>query len=524
MRGGPGGLTAPTPLRKGPTPMKRGNTRAQFRLAPRFTGWTLAALLALPGAIAAGDNGNNEHDAAEAVVDAPVPVEDDEDALAPAEVKERDPQQDLLQVYRLALEADRSLAAALNRRRAADEEIAQARSQFLPQITASAGYEDETQDIEDVPEDLDTSGWDASLSLTQPIFRRGNFIDLERARTAVDRADVELSLAEQALVVDVTEAYFDVLLAQDEQALVEAELAAVESQLRRAERALEVGTGTQTDVDEARAAFDRVRAEQVAVDNQVEVAQQALRRLTGELPGELAGLGETFEPKPVEPTDTDHWVDLAQRYNLEVQLAERDDQLARHDVESQRADRWPEVELEGRLTRFDGERDQLAGATSGGAGTGINTQDGYTDTRSIRLQVSVPLYTGGAISSRVRQAEAERTAASDDLADQRRAAALDARSAFLGLTSELERVRALEQALVSARSNEASVRRGQEVGTRTTTDVLDAQSQRFETKRDLAAARYDYLLNFVQLQVAAGLAVDETVIREVNEQLQSVSR
>ncbi len=496
--------------------MKRGNERPLYRLAPRLTGWTLAALLALPGATGAGDADNGD-DPAEAVADAPVPVEDDEDALAPAEVKERDPQQDLLQVYRLALEADRSLAAALNRRRAADEEIAQARSQFLPQITASAGYEDETQDIEDFDEDLDTSGWDASLSLTQPIFRRGNFIDLERARTAVDQADVELSLAEQALVVDVPEAYFDVLLAQDEQALVEAELAAVESQLRRAERALEVGTGTQTDVDEARAAFDRVRAEQVAVDNQVEVAQQALRRLTGELPGELAGLGETFEPKPVEPTDTDHWVDLAQRYNLEVQLAERDDQLARHDVESQRADRWPEVELEGTLSRTDREQDQRLG------GTNVETFDDRIDRYSVRLQASVPLYTGGAISSRVRQAEAERTATSDDLADQRRAAALDARSAFLGLTSELERVRALEQALVSARSNEASVRRGQEVGTRTTTDVLDAQSQRFETKRDLAAARYDYLLNFVQLQVAAGLAVDETVIREVNEQLQSVS-
>ncbi|ABM62754.1 TolC family outer membrane protein [Halorhodospira halophila] len=498
--------------------MKRGNERLQFRLAPRVTGWTLAALLALPGATGAGDEDNDDRDDAEAVVDAPVPVEDEEDALAPAEIEERTPQQDLLDIYRLAVEADRSLSAALNRRRAADEQIAQARSQFLPQINATAKYEDidsETDWDGGATVDGDTSGWQATLSLTQPIFRRGNFIDLERARTAVDRAGIELAVAEQGLVVDVTEAYFDVLLAQDEQALVEAELAAVESQLRRAERALEVGTGTQTDVDEARATFDRVRAERVAVDNQVEVAKQALRRLTGELPGELAGLGEAFEPQPVEPADTDHWVDLAQRYNLEVQLAERDDQLARHDVEGQRADRWPEVDLEASLRREDGESLNQQAMTS---------MDRQIDTRSIRLQVSVPLYTGGAISSRVREAEAERTAASDDLADQRRASALDARSAFLGLTSELERVRALEQALVSARSNEASVRRGQEVGTRTTTDVLDAQSQRFETKRDLAAARYDYLLNFVQLQASAGLAVDETVIREINEQLQSVSR
>ncbi len=493
-----------------------------LRTAHRATGWTLVALLALTASPAtAEENGDNgQTDPAEAVVDAPVPVEDPEDALAPAEVAERDPQQDLLAIYRLAVEADRSLSAALNRRRGADEEIRQARSQFLPQITAAAGYEDETQDIEDFPADLDTSGWDASLSLTQPIFRRGNFIDMERARTAVDTADVELSVAQQQVVLDVTEAYFDVLLAQDEQALVEAELAAVESQLRRAQRALEVGTGTQTDVDEAQAAFDRVRAEQVAAENQYDVARESLRRITGEYPGELAGLVEDFDPQPVEPADTDEWVEMAQRYNLEVQLAERQDELARHDVEAQRAERWPEVDLEGRLSRFDGEREQLAG----GEGGGVTAQDGYVDTRSIRLQVSVPLYTGGAITSGVRAAEAERTATSDELIDERRAAALDARSAFLGLTSELQRVRALEQALVSARSNEASVRRGQEVGTRTTTDVLDAQSQRFETKRDLAAARYDYLLNFVRLQAAAGLAVDEEVIREVNEQLQTAGQ
>ncbi|MCG5530603.1 TolC family outer membrane protein [Halorhodospira halochloris] len=439
----------------------------------------------------------------------------DEPKLAPAEIEEQDPDQDLLAIYELARAADKRLSAAEHRRRGADEDITQARSQFLPQITASAGYEDEEQSFDLDIDDRETSGWDATLALTQPIFRRGNFIDMERARSGVDIADLQVMLNEQQLVMEVTEAYFDVLLAQDELALVEAELAAVESQLRRAERALEVGTGTQTDVDEARAAHDRVRAQRVAVTNQLEIARESLRRLIGEYPGSLAGLSEDFEPQPVEPTDTEHWVELAQRHNLEVRLAEQEEQLARHDVDAGRADRWPEVDLEARFTRFDGERP----LDQGGGSQPQDPLDGTIDTRSIRLQLNVPLYTGGAISSQVRAAEAERTAKSDELIDQRRTSALDARSAYLGLTSELERVRALEQALVSAHSNEASVRRGQQVGTRTTTDVLDAQSRRFETKRDLQQARYDYLVNFVQLHAATGLAVDEQVVREINDYL-----
>ncbi|WP_200192461.1 TolC family outer membrane protein [Halorhodospira abdelmalekii] len=444
-----------------------------------------------------------------------------EQTVAPAAIESAAPEQDLLTIYRLARDADRRLSAAEQRRRGADAQVRQARSQFLPQISAHAGYEHErqSQDFGEIDEDLDTSGWDATLSLTQPIFRRGNFIDLERARTGQQGGDLEVLLNEQRLVIDVTEAYFNVLLAQDELALVEAEGAAVASQRRRAERALEVGTGTQTDVDEARAAYDRVRAQRVAALNQLDVARESLRRLTGHSPGTLAGLHEGFEPQPVEPGEPEHWVELAGRHNLEVRLAELEDQLARHDVSARRAERWPEVDLEARYTHFSGERDQQQFRDGSPV---VETLDGTTDTRSIRLQLSVPLFTGGGISSRIRAAEAERTATADELYDQRRASALDARSAFLGLTSERERVRALEQALVSARSNEASVRRGQEVGTRTTTDLLNAQSRRFETKRDLQAARYDYLLHFVRLHAAAGLAVDQALIAEINAQLQGI--
>ncbi|MFP4184240.1 MAG: TolC family outer membrane protein [Halorhodospira sp.] len=498
--------------------MKRGNERPQLRLAPRVTGWTLAVLLALPTGTAIGQEetatGNERARPGQALKDVPVPIEDEEDGLAPAETAQREPEQDLRAIYQLALEADRGLAAARNRRRAADEGTDQAIAQFLPQINAAGGYEDQTTTYPDSNRpDRDTEGWDATLSLTQPIFRRGYFVDLERARSSLDRADIEFSLAEQELILTVTEAYFDVLLAQDELALVESELAAVESQLRRAERALEVGTGTQTDVDEARATYDQVRSERVAAINQLDVARETLRRITGEQPAELAGLSEDFQPEPVEPGETSHWVDLAQRYNLEVQLASAEEEIARHDIDASRAERWPQLELEGQYRYTD--QDQQVGSGP----------DEYPqDTRSVGLQVSMPLFTGGAISSRVRQAEAERTAAFDELADQRRASALDARSAFLSLRSGRERIEALEQALVSARSNEASVRRGQEVGTRTTTDVLDAQSQRFQTKRDLAEARYDYLLNFVQLQAAVGMAVDEEVVREINQELQSIPR
>lgn len=444
-------------------------------------------------------------------------AEDSGERAAPLSIPREPPEEDLLTIYRHALEADRQLAAARSRRRVAEEDIPQARALYLPQIGVSGGYERREQDISDISETLEHSGWDATLSLTQPIFRREALIRMEQARTLVSTAELELSLAGQQLALRVADAYFDVLLAQDEMALVDAELAAVESQLRRAERALEVGTGTQTDVDEARAVFDRVRAQRVAVTNQLDVAREALRRITGRYPGSLASLEEGVELRPVEPADPDHWVEMAEQYNLEVQLAERRDRLARQEVDASRADRWPDLDLEARLTRFDGTEDRLGP-------TGVTSSDGAIDTRSIRLQISVPLYTGGAISSRTRAAEAERTATSDELFDQRREGALAARSSFLNLAANRERIAALEQALVSARSNEASVRRGQEVGLRTTTDVLDAQSRRFQTKRDLAEARYGYLLNFLELQAAVGIVLDEAVIEDVNHHLQSIGR
>ncbi len=427
------------------------------------------------------------------------------------------PEEDLLSVYRSALEADRQLAAALSRRRVAEEDVSQARSLFLPEIGLSAGYESRQEDVSGVSDTLEHAGWDATLSLTQPIFRRGTAVAMEQARTRVSTAELELSLARQQLVLRVADAYFNVLLAQDEVTLVEAELAAVESQLRRSERALEVGTGTQTDVDEARAVHDQVRAQQVEANNQLDVGREALRRITGRYPGALAGLQEGFELRPVEPHDPDHWVEMAERYNLEVQLAERRDRLARQQVDASRADRYPDLDLQARLTHFDGSEDRLGP-------NGVISHDGEVDTRSIRLQLTMPLYTGGAVSSRTRAAEAERAATSDELLDQRREGALAARSAFLTLTANRERIAALEQALVSARSNEASVRRGQEVGLRTTTDVLDAQSRRFQTKRDLAQARYGYLLNFLELQAAVGIVLDEAVVEDVNHHLQPIGR
>lgn len=499
-------------------------TRTAPRRRPRarvlgvaLGGWLVAAL---GGALLAPAPAPAEEPAPEPSVPVP-PVDPDPEEDAPelpqAEIDEPPPEDDLLSIFHRALEADRQLAAARGRRRAAGEELPQARALFLPELTGALGYEDERQDRDGT--DFDTSGWDATLSLTQPLYRRESFARLEQAYARMDAADLELALTEQQLVLRVAEAYFAVLLAQDEQALVEAELAAVESELERAKRALEVGTGTTTDVDEAQARYDQVLAEQVAVMNQLDVAREELRRITGRYPGRLAGLVDDFEPQPMDPPDVEHWVRLAERYNLEVQLAEREDRIARHEIDANRAERWPEVELEGRLSRFDGEQ-----PFAGPAGVPATTEDVTVDTRSIRLQMTVPLYTGGATSSRIRAAEAERTALSEELVDQRREGALNARSAFLTQRATRERVSALEQAVRSARSNERSVRRGQEVGLRTTTDVLDAQQRRFQTLRDLAEARYDYLLNTLELQAAAGHALDEAAVEAINRQLQRPER
>src|SRR5690606_26971406 len=263
-------------------------------------------------------------------------------------------------------------------------------------------------------------------------------------------------------------------------------------------------TATVADVNDAQARFDLTQARRLQARHELQLAREALRRITGAPVGALAPLAADFAPVLPEPASAAAWPRRAEQANLDVRLAQTAFALARDEVERQRAQRYPKVDL---VARYGQENGVLLG---GGQPTDV-TQ------RSIAVELSMPLYSGGAVSARIREARAGQDRALEQVRAAVRAAGLAAETAFLQLTASLEQVRALEQALRSIRINEQSTQRGVELGLRTTLDLLDIQRERFAAERDLAAARYGYLLNYLQLQAAVGNAVSPEAIDTVNQ-------
>ncbi len=431
---------------------------------------------------------------------------------------------DLGTAYRLAVEDDPGLRASQARLRASEELTPQARALFLPRIDleTSADRAWENRRLGDLDRDsVEATQIGAGVTLTQPLFRMESFAVADQSAVLHNQAGLEYARSQQDILLRVSEAYFDVLLAQDTLRLTEAEREAVASERRRAERALEVGSGTVTDRDEAQARFDQVEAQRLRARNDLRIAQQRFQRLVGHRPESLAGLREDFEAQPPEPADAEVWAERARSKNLGVRLAEEELQRSRTEIRRVQGERYPRVDLVARYNR-NYQSDSLGfagggggGAGGGGAATGFGGSLDQEQT-TVGVRMTMPLFAGGGDRSRTREARAERDAFFEDSVDVRRDASIEAESAYLNLMSNLRQITALEQALQSAESTERSTRRGVEVGLRTTVDLLNVQRDRFATERDLAEARYGYLLNYLQLQAAVGSAVDATTVDDVN--------
>jgi outer membrane protein len=412
---------------------------------------------------------------------------------------------DLLDVYRQARSSDPTYASAKSGWAAAQERIPQARAGLLPlaSVTASTQYNDRVIRFRDetLPQQSANFGNNnVSLTVTQPLYRRQNWIAVDQALTQVQQADAQLALAAQDLILRAAQAYFDVLLAHDNVALAEAQKTAIGQQLEQAKRNFEVGTATITDTHEAQARYDLTAAQEIAARNELELRKRALEQVIGRQAPPLAPLGSRFAMKSPEPATMDTWVDMALKTNLQVQVARSATTFAQQEIERNRAAHLPTLD---------------AFVTVGGSGTGAGTAGGVgNDTRSgvVGVQLALPIYQGGLVSSRVREAIANQSRASDDLEAARRTAEFNARQGFLGITSGIAQVRALEAALVSTVSQLDSTRVGQEVGVRTQIDVLNAQQLLFSAQRDLAQSKYTYVLSLLRLEAAIGELTESDLV------------
>lgn len=413
---------------------------------------------------------------------------------------------DLLQAYRDALAADSQFAAARATAEAGRERVVQGRAGLLPTVGASASVFNNHSDT-NLSSSKSFLTADLGLSLSQPLYRWQNWIAAEQGELSTAQAEAALAQAQQDLTLRVVEAYFAVLNAAENQRAIRAQKAAFAQQLELAKKSFEVGTVTITDTHEAQFRYDQAIAQEVGADNALEVARQLLNSLLGKDAGALAALKAGATLSTPQPADLKAWVGQAEKFNIAVKVQEFTAQLAQKTAEAARAGHRPTVDL---VATYGLNRNELYKDSP--------AQPSQTNTLRYGVQLNVPLYTGGATESRIRETGAQRDAAQAALAGARTQAGLAARQAYLGVVSGLAQVKALEAAEVSSQSKLESTKVGYEVGVRINNDVLTAEQELQATRRDLYKARLDTLQAQLKLKAAVG-ALSEDDLRLVNAQL-----
>jgi outer membrane protein/protease secretion system outer membrane protein len=419
---------------------------------------------------------------------------------------------DFRQAYDAAYDNDASIRAARAGAQASRERLPQARAQLLPNVTLSAGrsYNDLTSEGRNIlgqPSRTEANYYSGNQTLTirQSLYRPFQRAQVRQAEAQVEDANAALERDEQSLVVRVGEAYFEALLAEDQLALILSQKTTYTTQLDAARKSLAAGSGTRTDVDEAQARLDMTTAQELEARQNQNFTRHRIEVLTGQRLDVLAQLDvERFVPQSPLPELVDAWIERAEQASPELQSLRAQMEAARQEIEKAKAGHKPTLDVVAQWAR-----------TNSDSVTSVNSR---YDNKTLGLQLSVPLYAGGYVNSTVRQAVAALERAQEMLEAARRDLGVRVHREFRGVTEGVLRIRALEQAVRSAEQAVQSNQRSFQAGFRTTLDVLNAEQQKITAQRDLAQARYLYLVSRLRLQALAG---DDrlTSVAEVNSWL-----
>lgn len=408
--------------------------------------------------------------------------------------------QDLLTTWTAALQRDPVYAAARAGRDADQEKIPQARAKLLPYITLDSAGE-----INDVRrtnfQHHDTRGvglW--ALTLTQPIVDIGNWSRLQQSEHIAESANLALQQAYQDLILRVSQAYFDVLAAQDTLSTIEAQKRAVSTQLEAAERGFELGATTVTDIHEARSRLDLLNASEIEALNALQISEDQLAKITGERPGDLFKLDPETSLPPPTPARLDDWTMQSTQASLDVARAHLDTLIVEKQIDIAKGGHYPTL--------------SLYAQTGSASDRGIYGQrNGPRSIDSaVGLQLSIPLFSGGEISSQVREQTSRLQQARYVYESAKRQAVQSTRQYFSGVMSGLSRIQALRAAEKSSLASLEANRTGYELGVRVNIDVLNAQQQLYETRRALSRARYETLMNSLRLKAASGILSDGDIV------------
>ena len=402
---------------------------------------------------------------------------------------------DLVDALTLAEQSDPTYREAQSNALAVAEGIPQANALlWRPEMNFTIGTSHNRQDISSdsafgAGGEVSFDNYDYRLNLTQPVYHHDRYVRLQQANKRLQQAQVELDAAHQALLIRVAERYFDVLAAIDSVDFAEAEKQSLAGQLEQAKQRFEVGLIAITDVEEAQAGYDRATAQKISANNQLDNAHEALREVTGANQVGLNTLRNSLKLERPTPDTIEAWTITALAQNLGVLAAHLATQIAADEIQAQYAGHYPSLDITG-----------SHGFNSQGGRFGQTDIDGS----EIGIRLNIPLYAGGSVVSKTRQATQQHAAALERLEKARRAVYRDTHEAFLGILTQISAVHALKQAVLSSKTAVDSTRAGFEVGTRTTVDVVTAERGLSQARRDYARARYDYVLDGLRLKKAAG--------------------
>jgi len=423
---------------------------------------------------------------------------------------------DLMQAYQAALAQDARIRAARAARDSAIERLPQARAQLMPNIAINLGRN--KNDIDRTQENIlgqestfseEYFSYNQTLQLRQPLFRMPLFAGLRQAGFVVEDAEATLERELQDVGARVTGAYMEALLAQDALDLVLKQKAVTTTQLDAARKSLEAGFGTRTDIDEAQARLDMNIADELSARQHVEFTRRQLEILINQPVDSLTTVDAKRLPLlPPEPADVGEWIRLAEASSPEVRALQARLDAAKAEIAKARGGHYPTV-------------DAVAQISKSGSENVTSPSSSYTN-HLVGLQVNIPLFAGGYVNSTVRQALAEQVRAEENLEATRRDLAVRVHREHRGVTEGVLKVRALEQAVRSAQQLVTSSKRSFEAGSRTMVDVLNAEQQLQTTLRDLAEARYLYLVSRVRLRALVGMDREQS-IGEVNGWLEQGS-
>ncbi|HEY7841164.1 MAG TPA: TolC family outer membrane protein [Gammaproteobacteria bacterium] len=408
---------------------------------------------------------------------------------------------DLTEVYAMAAENDPEFRRVAANKRAILELRPQAIADLLPAVNLTGNTYNNDQDISagfvvggSGSSELDFNSHGYALNLSQPLFRTDRWLRLRQANSQIRQADAELTAAQQDLMLRTSLAYFLVLGAGDNLQFAEAEKKSLSRQLEQAKQRFEVGLTAITDVQEAQAGYDRAVAQEIAAQNDLSVQHEVLRQITGQYLTDLAVLGDDMPLVNPEPEDIEQWTTTALDQNAQVQAQLYAVETAREEIKVQFTGHLPTLDL---VARHGYDK-------SGG-----RFSDSKVHATAVGLELNVPIFQGGYVNSRTREARQRLDASLESLELARRQTQRQTRASYLSVISGISQVKAFKQALVSSETALEATNAGFEVGTRTAVDVVAAERLTSQARRDFARSKYDYILNTIRLKQAAGTLSDQ---------------